>query len=93
MTCCENPIDLGCVGSCSNVMTGHTINAGDLENFKLKADFNGTLHCVTLLEDSDNELYFEASKLNEDYFYTLHLYESGEQIKCFTVKIYPEICK
>lgn len=94
MECCDEIMNLGCVGSCTQELSlDHTIDAGAIENYKLKAFFNGSSHCIALTAKDDTELQFNPSTLNEDYLYELRLYEEGNLIKCFKVKTNPEICK
>lgn len=98
MSCCNDKINLGCFGSCkeSIVLSGATILPDDIDDYKVYAVFNGVKLCATIeavVVDGDNYISMTSKGfLNEDYSYTIEVYNNSVLETCYEVKIEPEIC-
>lgn len=86
--CCDNPIDLGCISSCDDLVlpvaitTSHTI----------KTTFNGTDITLSFTLVASDHPKVSKTYLNEDYIHTLVIYDaSGVEFKCYRLSITPGV--
>lgn len=97
MNCCEENVELGCIGSCSEFIDLPGINVGGkvAEDFEVKVQFADSWHCaepgIHLDNDGLDVLYIQ-NNLNEDFIHHIQVYEDGVLLLCFTVKTLPELC-
>ena len=96
MSCCEEYIDLGCIGSCAPdvKLTGLVLGSRIEEQFKAYVDFPSGVICMGVYEGGDGVLFLETdAKLNEDYTHKIKIFYNGQLESCYKVTIKPEICK
>lgn len=88
--CCENPIDLGCAGSCSDVVT--TIASSCASSFTVSYNFNGATITKIVSHNGIGNLSIPSGTFNENSNTTFAVYDSaGTYIECFKVKITPSM--
>ncbi len=87
--CCDNPINLGCFNSCEDIRTNVTLDG--LGTYTMSYEFNGAVITRQFSAYSvNNRLEIPYIYFNEDYNYTLKLYDnSGVYINCFKFQISP----
>ena len=88
--CCENPIDLGCVGSCNDVVTN--IASSCASSFTMTFDFNGATITKTISHNGIGFVTIPSGIFNENSNTTFAVYDSGgTYINCFKVKVTPGV--
>ncbi len=87
--CCDNPINLGCFHSCEDIRTNVTLDG--LGTYTMSYEFNGAVITRQFSSNSVNSrLEIPYNYFNEDYYYTLKLYDNqGIYINCFKFQISP----
>lgn len=87
--CCENPIDLGCVFSCDDVVTNITSECANV--YTISFEFNGAV--VTKQVSFNGEyLTIPSGIFNDNYATTFKVYDNtGEFVDCFKVTILPSL--
>lgn len=88
--CCEEPVDLGCVGSCNDITT--TIASSCASSFTMTYEFNGALITKTISHNGMGFVSIPSGTLNECYNTTFAMYDSGgTYINCFKIKVSPGV--
>ena len=87
--CCENPIDLGCVSSCDDVVTN--ITASCAQQYLVTFEFNGATFSRRVSHNDDAGYFtIPAGTFNENYNTTFQVYDqAGEFVACYKVKTTP----
>jgi len=89
MMCCDDIIDLGCVSSCSDIVT-NVATVCDF-TYTITYEFNGALITYTRTYNGNNDFVkIPASLFNEDSSTTFKMYDNnGELLSCYKVRISP----
>lgn len=83
MSCCDNPIDLGCLSSCDPIVTNATATCAG--GYSIVYYFNGAAVSIPFYQSAPGYITIPAGYLNESYNGQFRLYDaSGELIGCYT---------
>lgn len=88
MSCCNNPISLGCLTSCDQIVTNATATCAG--TYSIVYSFNGASVSIPFYQDAPGYITIPAGYLNEAYNGQFRLYDaSGELIACYTYTMSP----
>lgn len=87
--CCENPIDLGCFGSCESITTDIVVACSS--SYTITYKFNGALISYTM-QANEGFLTIPGGVFNEDYSTTFKVKDmSGQVVGCYKVNVSPSV--
>lgn len=87
--CCDNPINLGCVGSCESVTTDIVVACSSA--YTVQYEFNGAIISYTM-QANEGYLSIPAGVFNEDYNTTFKVKDmSGQVVGCYKVNVSPSV--
>lgn len=90
MSCCDNPIDLGCLSSCTPIVTNATATCAG--SYSIVYHFNGAAVNIPFYQDAPGYVTIPAGYLNESYNGQFRLFDaSGELIACYSFTMSPSI--
>lgn len=89
LMCCDNPINLGCVGSCENITTDIVVFCSS--SYTIQYEFNGAIISYTMQADK-GYLSIPSGVFNEDYNTTFKVKDmSGQVVGCYNVNVSPSV--